>query len=76
MEADVATDLPFELAVLLRYVEYDDVDPEHRVDVKAVYQSESSARSEAERLNALPQSGPRLVRYFVKVGTSAPPASE
>jgi hypothetical protein len=56
-------------AVLLRYVEYSDVEPEQRVAVKAIYESEATAQREAYRLNALPPRGDRLVRYFVKIGT-------
>jgi hypothetical protein len=56
-----------ELAIVLRYVEWEDVDPEDRIEVKSLFRSRVQAAAEAQRLNALPKSGPSRIRYFVKV---------
>jgi len=68
IEVDVGDSEHEPVAVLLRFVEYEEVGPEDCVSVKGVFTSESQAQDEANRLNALPQAGSRLVRYFVKLG--------
>jgi hypothetical protein len=64
MSRSLATE---ELAIVLRYVEWADVEPADRIEVKALFSSPAMAAAEARRLNALPKRGPSRIWYFVKV---------
>jgi len=55
-----------ELAVIVRFTQYDTNNPADWFSIKAAYRDLDEAEREAMRLNALPQRG-RSVRYFVKI---------
>lgn len=54
-----------EIAVVVRYTQYESDNPEHRIALKAAYFDIHRADDEARRLNDI--AADDLVRYFVKI---------
>jgi hypothetical protein len=60
-----------ELAVVVRYTNYESDEPAHRVALMAAYLRPEAADAEAMRLNAVSRDRDR-VKYFVKIVKLSP----
>lgn len=58
---------PWELAVVVRYSDYEDTTPEQRVALMRAFPSVEEADQEAARLNAVAARQGQSTRYFVTI---------
>ena len=58
---------PWEVAVVVRYNNYDDARPERQVDLMRAFSNVDEAEAEAQRLNAVAVRQGQTTAYFVSI---------